>query len=66
MDTERRIFYKCNGEKEDCSKTNCYKNGGECRHTQDINYAESFYLTKSRNWREGKTSHAEGNSMTGE
>lgn len=58
------ILYKCNGKKVDCSKTNCYKNGGECRHTQDINYAESFHITECRNRMEGeKASHEKADTM---
>lgn len=29
----------CNGENKECSKTQCYKNGGECRHTTNTAYA---------------------------
>jgi hypothetical protein len=36
------ILYRCNGEKEDCAKKNCYKNGGYCSHTENIEYAENF------------------------
>ena len=31
-------LYLCNGQKKDCSKTNCYKNNGDCRHTFDKKY----------------------------
>ena len=51
---KERILYKCNGQKEGCRKTNCFKHGGGCRHTQDIKYAENFYKTKCGNWMEGK------------
>lgn len=37
-----KIFYLCNGQKEDCKKKNCYINGGRCRHTTDIDYATNF------------------------
>ena len=36
------IFYVCNGEMEGCTKTLCYKNGGWCDHTSDINAAANF------------------------
>lgn len=36
------IFYLCDGEKEDCKKRSCYKNGGECEHTKDIKHARNF------------------------
>ena len=39
---ERRVFYLCNGEKEDCKKRTCYKNGGECKHTSNVEYALNF------------------------
>ena len=37
-----KIFYLCDGKREKCKKTRCYKNGGECRHTTDINHALKF------------------------
>lgn len=44
LEEERpRVFYLCNGEKEDCGKNTCYKNGGDCRHTRDVRYAKNFY-----------------------
>ena len=39
---ERRIWYLCDGEKPDCKKTFCYKKGGICRHTKDIQHAINF------------------------
>lgn len=39
---ERKIFYLCNGEKEDCKKRNCYKKGGICKHVKDVKYAKNF------------------------
>ena len=39
---EQRVFYLCDGEKEDCKRTNCYQNGGECKHTEDIEHAKNF------------------------
>jgi hypothetical protein len=38
----KRIFYLCDGERENCKKRNCYKNGGDCRHTTDISHAMNF------------------------
>lgn len=41
---EKRIWYLCDGEKPDCSKTYCYKNTdvNPCRHTSDIEHATNF------------------------
>ena len=41
---EKTIWYLCDGEKEECKKSNCYKNTKEnpCRHTKDINHAVNF------------------------
>ena len=41
------IFYVCNGEMAGCTKTHCYKNGGWCDHTSDINAAVNFEKTAS-------------------
>lgn len=40
---EQRVFYLCDGKKEDCKRTNCYKDGGECEHTEDIEHAKNFH-----------------------
>lgn len=32
------VFYLCDG----CPRSNCYKNGGECRHTKDVCHACNF------------------------
>ena len=46
-----RIFYLCDGEKEDCKKKSCYKNicykyaddpKLVCRRTADIRHAKNF------------------------
>ena len=42
-----KIFYLCDGERENCKKRNCYKNGGDCRHTTDISHKQ---LNKVREW----------------
>lgn len=39
-----RVFYLCNGQKENCKKTSCYMNGGRCKHTSDIRYAKNFIV----------------------
>ena len=39
---EPRVFYICDGKKEDCKRTNCYQNCGECKHTEDIEHAKNF------------------------
>ena len=44
---ERMIFYLCDGEKEDCPRTHCYKNRtGDCKRTSDINHAINFEKKK--------------------
>lgn len=43
----RKVFYLCNGQKDDCQKGNCYRNGGNCRHTSDINHALNFEIKGS-------------------
>lgn len=42
---EQRVFYLCDGKKEDCKRRNCYQNGGECKHTEDIEHAKNFSIT---------------------
>ena len=37
-----RVFYLCDGERENCKKRKCYKNGGDCKRTTDINHAMNF------------------------
>ena len=37
-----KVFYLCDGEKENCKKNTCYKNEGVCRHTTDISHAMNF------------------------
>lgn len=43
---EEKILYLCNGEKESCNKRNCYKNGGPCMHTSEIESAINFKKDK--------------------
>ena len=43
-----RIFYLCDGQKEDCPRKFCYKNGGICKHTTDINHAMNFKRKENR------------------
>ena len=38
----QKVMYLCDGEKEDCSKRICHKNGGVCMHTSDIQHAKNF------------------------
>ncbi len=40
------MFYLCDGKDEKCKdrRWNCYKTGGDCYHTCDINHAKNFYL----------------------
>lgn len=37
-----KIWYLCDGEKPDCKKNFCYRKGGVCRHTRDIQHAINF------------------------
>lgn len=39
-----KMLYLCNGEKTNCTKSNCYKNTDiePCRYTSDIDYALNF------------------------
>lgn len=36
------ILFECNGAKDCSNKKGCYKNGGECHLTPNINYALNF------------------------
>ncbi len=36
------VFYLCDGKDEKCKKEYCYKNGGPCYHTKDIDHATNF------------------------
>ena len=44
---ERSIMYLCDGEREGCKKTTCYKTVGNvedaCKHTTDVNHAKNFH-----------------------
>ena len=33
---QSRVFYLCDGERENCKRNMCYKNGGDCKHTKDF------------------------------
>ncbi len=44
---EEKIMYLCDGEKQDCRKTLCYKKGGECHYTSDVEHARSFKKEKN-------------------
>lgn len=39
---QSRVFYLCDGERENCKKNMCYKNGGDCKHTKDVKHAKNF------------------------
>ncbi len=42
------VFYLCNGNRWDCRNSkDCYKNGGECRYTTDIENSKNFFLKTS-------------------
>ena len=36
-----RTFYLCDGNIENCSKNECYKFGGECCHTENMENAKN-------------------------
>lgn len=36
------ILYLCDGDDPNCKKTNCYKCGGDCKHTKDIAHAVNY------------------------
>ena len=38
----KAVFYLCDGDVDGCLRSNCYKNGGECRHTSDVYHARNF------------------------
>ncbi len=37
--SKAQALYLCDGEAECCTKAGCYKNGGDCMLTTDINHA---------------------------
>ena len=37
-----KVFYLCDGEKENCKKNTCYKNGRGCKYTSDVKHALNF------------------------
>ena len=39
----QKVFYLCNGKREECGKRGCYINGGICKHTTDVRYAKNFH-----------------------
>lgn len=39
---KKKVFYLCDGKVPECKKTDCYKNGGECKHTSNVEYAVNF------------------------
>lgn len=55
-----KIYFLCDGEKEDCKRTYCYKNTNDepCKRTADINHAKNFEKMPHGGYREkedGKT-----------
>lgn len=55
---EDKVFYLCDGNVPDCSKTNCYKqiDGSlfTCRHTSDVSHAINFKKTRDGRYMEKK------------
>lgn len=45
-ENEKFILFECNGEKHCSNSEGCYKNGGECYLTTDINYAANSKFGK--------------------
>lgn len=52
---EKKIFYLCDGKVEKCSKRTCYKNGGDCKHTSDIEHAKNFQKVFKDSFRENES-----------
>lgn len=57
---DNKIYFLCDGEKEDCKRTYCYKNTNDepCKRTADINHAKNFEKMPHGGYREkedGKT-----------
>lgn len=56
-----KIFYLCDGEVPECTKTMCYKKETsekmKCKHTSDINHAINFVNNKNRSFYEKETDH---------
>ena len=46
QESDRKVFYLCDGNVPECKKTFCYQNGGECRHTSDIKHALNFDIPR--------------------
>ncbi|MCD8038895.1 MAG: hypothetical protein LUE96_07420 [Lachnospiraceae bacterium] len=64
MSKENIVFYICNGQKEGCRKTDCYINGGGCRHTRDVKFAKNFEqkfpnIPHSKYWEKEDASESE-------
>ena len=53
---DNKIYFLCDGEKEDCRIIHCYKNTDDpicvCRHTTDITHAKNFERRKTGNYME--------------
>lgn len=62
-----KCMFLCDGMKEACGQhINCYKNGGECRYTSDLNHAMNFtaYMHGStRIFWEGREPDAESETI---
>ena len=43
---EKKTLYLCDGNDECSGHGECYKIGGHCRHTNDINHAKNFHQYK--------------------
>lgn len=39
---QNKCMFLCDGAVENCKKTHCFMNGGDCRKTSDINHAVNF------------------------
>lgn len=51
---DNKIYFLCDGEKEDCKRTYCYKNTNDepCKRTSDINHAKNFEKMPHEGYRE--------------
>lgn len=44
------VFYLCNGTNPHCCNcAGCYKHGGECRHTRNLEYATTEFCVDPTN-----------------
>lgn len=50
QESDRKVFYLCDGNVPECEKTCCYKTNvgdGWCKHTSNIEHALNFEISQS-------------------